>query len=90
MRYDQSAVLVTGGASGRGRSVAEAGVARGADVVVLDLPGAADTVHALGKRVRFSAADANQVRTPVADAASRHPRNGEGIRLDGAVRMSPR
>jgi NAD(P)-dependent dehydrogenase (short-subunit alcohol dehydrogenase family) len=67
MRVDQAVAIVAGGASGLGRATAEALRDRGADVVVLDLPAARDSVERDG--FAFAAAD---VRDPdaVADAVS--------------------
>ena len=55
MRLEGSAALVTGGASGLGRATALALRDRGVEVVVLDLPQAADAID--GDRLTFAAAD---------------------------------
>ena len=60
MRIEGSVALVAGGASGLGRATADALVARGATVVVLDLPQAADRVPP-GDGLTFAGAD---VRDP--------------------------
>src|SRR5690349_436210 len=59
MQIQNTVALVTGGASGLGRATAEALVARGGKVVVLDLPDSlGETVAAeLGASVRFAPAD---------------------------------
>jgi NAD(P)-dependent dehydrogenase (short-subunit alcohol dehydrogenase family) len=108
-----SSAVVTGGASGLGLASARALLARGAAVVLLDLPTSAGAAVAaeLGDRVRFVPAD---VRDPeqvsaaldaaedlgplrivvncagVGDPARTVGRDGEVIRLDGAIRMAPR
>jgi NAD(P)-dependent dehydrogenase (short-subunit alcohol dehydrogenase family) len=67
-------VLVTGGASGLGRATAEAAVAAGAQVVIVDLASSAgaDVAQELGKTVIFAPADVrseDQMQTAV-DAAA--------------------
>jgi NAD(P)-dependent dehydrogenase (short-subunit alcohol dehydrogenase family) len=63
MRIDGSAALVTGGASGLGLATARRLYARGAAVVLLDLPSSAGAARAaeLGERAHFAPAD---VRDP--------------------------
>jgi NAD(P)-dependent dehydrogenase (short-subunit alcohol dehydrogenase family) len=65
MRIEGGVALVSGGASGLGRATAEALRARGADVVIMDLPSAADRVPA--DQFSFAGAD---VRDPDAVAAA--------------------
>ena len=65
MRIEGGVALVSGGASGLGRATAEALRARGAEVVIMDLPSAADRVPA--DQFTFAAAD---VRDPDAVAAA--------------------
>ncbi|HEX8977827.1 MAG TPA: SDR family NAD(P)-dependent oxidoreductase [Solirubrobacteraceae bacterium] len=65
MRIEGGVALVAGGASGLGRATAEALRARGAEVVIVDLPAAADGVPA--DRFTFAAAD---VRDPDGVAAA--------------------
>jgi NAD(P)-dependent dehydrogenase (short-subunit alcohol dehydrogenase family) len=75
MEIDGAAALVAGGASGLGRAAAEALRERGADVVILDLPGAREPL---------------EYAAPVAHIVADPMLNGEVIRLDGALRMAPR
>ncbi len=75
MRQSESAVLVTGGASGLGRAVATAMSAAGAEVLLLDLPQSdgESVARELGSRARFVATDVTdeeQVRTAVASCGS--------------------
>jgi NAD(P)-dependent dehydrogenase (short-subunit alcohol dehydrogenase family) len=65
VRIDGAAALVSGGASGLGRATAEALRARGAEVVILDLPGAWEGAEPDG--FAFAPAD---VRDPDAVAAA--------------------
>lgn len=69
MRLDGSVALVTGGASGLGLATVRRLRARGAVVVVLDLPTSAGSAVAdrLGPHVRFAAADVRD-ETQVASA----------------------
>jgi NAD(P)-dependent dehydrogenase (short-subunit alcohol dehydrogenase family) len=60
--------VVTGAASGIGRALAEALVARGSAVVVADLAG--DEAKAVAERLRATGGDARAVTTDVADAES--------------------
>ena len=57
MRIDGKVALVTGGASGLGRATAEMFVARGASVVIADLPASEGETVAkeLGDAARFAA-----------------------------------
>jgi NAD(P)-dependent dehydrogenase (short-subunit alcohol dehydrogenase family) len=75
MKLEGSVALVTGGASGLGQAAARELADHGADVVVLDLPGAAERVAAEG-RFTFAAADVRdeaQVQAAVDLAAARGP-----------------
>jgi len=70
--------LVTGGASGLGRAVAERLIESGATVHILDLPTSlgADVALKLGKNASFSPGDVtsdDDVRRAVAEASSRSP-----------------
>ncbi|MCT7293645.1 SDR family NAD(P)-dependent oxidoreductase (plasmid) [Rhodococcus pyridinivorans] len=81
MKLDNASVVVTGGASGLGRASAERLAARGAEVVIVDLPTSAgsDVAEAIGPNVRFAPADvsnADQVEAAVAAAADRAPLRG--------------
>jgi NAD(P)-dependent dehydrogenase (short-subunit alcohol dehydrogenase family) len=74
MQPEGTVALVSGGASGLGRATAEALRARGADVVILDLPAAADRVP----RDQFTFApadvrDEDAVGAAVSMAAGRGP-----------------
>jgi NAD(P)-dependent dehydrogenase (short-subunit alcohol dehydrogenase family) len=74
MRIEGGAALVSGGASGLGRATAEALNARGAAVVIMDLPSAADKVVADG--FAFAAADvrdSDAVAAAVAQATELGP-----------------
>jgi NAD(P)-dependent dehydrogenase (short-subunit alcohol dehydrogenase family) len=74
MRIDGGVALVSGGASGLGRATAEALRARGAQVVIMDLPSAADDVEAHG--LAFAAADVRDsaaVTAAVAQASELGP-----------------
>lgn len=78
MRLEGSAALVTGGASGLGLATVRRLTARGAAVVLLDLPTSAGAarVDELGERARFVAADvrdADQVAAAVDVAGSLGP-----------------
>ncbi|GJL86711.1 MAG: 3-hydroxy-2-methylbutyryl-CoA dehydrogenase [Minwuia thermotolerans] len=59
MNLENTSALVTGGASGLGLACAKALVAKGASVVIVDLPtsAGADVAAELGDRVSFVAAD---------------------------------
>ena len=57
MKISGTTALVTGGASGLGRATAEALVARGANVVIVDLPQSAGEDVAATIGARFAAAD---------------------------------
>jgi NAD(P)-dependent dehydrogenase (short-subunit alcohol dehydrogenase family) len=75
MNLEGAVALVTGGASGLGQATARELADHGADVVVLDLPAAAERVEAEG-RFTFAAADVRdeaQVQAAVDLAASRGP-----------------
>jgi NAD(P)-dependent dehydrogenase (short-subunit alcohol dehydrogenase family) len=81
MQLEGSVALVSGGASGLGRATAEALDRAGADVVVLDLPGAADRPDS--DRLTFAPADVRDedaVTAAVAVATERGP----------VLRMGPR
>jgi NAD(P)-dependent dehydrogenase (short-subunit alcohol dehydrogenase family) len=74
MRFEGASALVSGGASGLGRATAEALQARGAQVVVMDLPATADSVPS--DRFTFAGADvrdADAVAAAVARAAGLAP-----------------
>lgn len=78
MDINNGAALVTGGASGLGRATAEALVALGAKVTILDLPTSpgADTAAELGHGTRFFGADvtdAEGVEAAVAMAQEQGP-----------------
>jgi NAD(P)-dependent dehydrogenase (short-subunit alcohol dehydrogenase family) len=78
MNLDGAGALVTGGASGLGLATATALHARGASVVILDLPSSAaeDVAKQLGDGVRFVAADvtdADGVQAAVEAAAQSRP-----------------
>lgn len=68
MEIDRTVSLVTGGASGLGRATVEALTARGAQVVVLDLPTSAGAAVAdeLGAAVHFAPADVTDPDSVVA------------------------
>ena len=65
MQYDGSSVLVSGGASGLGRAVVAALARTGADVVVLDLPGAETSDEPGVRFVPTDVTDPEQVRAAV-------------------------
>lgn len=71
MRLEGSSTLVTGGGSGLGRATAAALVARGASVVIADLPESPGAKTAADLGVRFVAADVTSEEQMVAalDAA---------------------
>ncbi len=74
-QYQDSTVIVSGGASGLGRAVVETMALAGAEVVLLDLPGSGGEGVALGlgARVTFvptDVTDEDQVRAGVASARS--------------------
>lgn len=76
MDLASSTALVTGGASGLGKAVVEAFAAKGARVIILDLPSSkgAEVANALGERVGFAAGDVtkeNEVQAAVDAAVSR-------------------
>ena len=74
MRFAQKNVLITGAAAGLGRHIAQAFVAEGADIAVLDFQDASATVreiNALGRRSEFFRSDVRDkdgVKTAVAKA----------------------
>jgi NAD(P)-dependent dehydrogenase (short-subunit alcohol dehydrogenase family) len=75
MNLEGSVALITGGASGLGQATARELADHGADVVVLDLPDAAERVAAEG-RFAFAAADVRdeaQVQAAVDAALARGP-----------------
>ncbi|MFD8817479.1 SDR family NAD(P)-dependent oxidoreductase, partial [Streptomyces sp. NPDC059627] len=74
MQLRDAVAVVSGGASGLGRAVAERLHRQGATVVVLDLPTGAgpDVVGRLGERAHFVPADVtdeSQVKAAFAEAA---------------------
>jgi NAD(P)-dependent dehydrogenase (short-subunit alcohol dehydrogenase family) len=78
MKIQSASAIVTGGASGLGRATAEALVARGAHVIVIDLPSehASASVAELGASATFVPADVrdeDQVATAVEAASARGP-----------------
>lgn len=78
MELSQASVLVTGGASGLGLATTIRLVRRGAQVVIVDLPGSAGAERAaeLGPAVRFAPSDVRDpdgVAAAVAAAAERAP-----------------
>src|SRR3954469_20176663 len=78
MNLDGAGALVTGGASGPGLATAKALHARGASVVVLDLPTSAgeEIARQLGDGARFVPADvtdADGVQAAIEAAASARP-----------------
>src|SRR3954454_5332461 len=66
MQYDGSSVLVSGGASGLGRAVVSALSRTGAEVVVLDLPGAQVSDEPSVRYVPTDVTDPEQVQAAVA------------------------
>lgn len=71
MDIDQSAAIVTGGASGLGRATVQRLQARGARVVVIDLPSADPAqIESLGAGIEFVGADIRD-SAAVADAVGR-------------------
>ncbi|MEO6857204.1 MAG: SDR family NAD(P)-dependent oxidoreductase [Solirubrobacteraceae bacterium] len=90
MQIEGGVALVSGGASGLGRATAEALRARGAEVVIMDLPSAADRVPA--DQFTFAPADVRDpdaVAAAVAQATERGPLrvavNCAGIATAGRV-----
>lgn len=78
MRLDHASALVTGGASGLGLATAQALIARGAKVVIVDLPGSAgpEVAQTLGPAASFAAADVTsdaEVTAAVAKAGELGP-----------------
>lgn len=81
MRLDNASVLVTGGASGLGAATAAALVARGARVVITDLPSSPgkETADQLGDDVVFVPADitdGDSLAAPLDAAVERGPLRG--------------
>src|SRR5438128_358938 len=98
--FDGATVLVTGGASGIGRSFAEAVAARGADVVLADLQSplaieAAEAIRKRGGRATAAAMDVRDraaVERVVADTVARTGRidyvlNNAGLGIFGEAHL---
>jgi NAD(P)-dependent dehydrogenase (short-subunit alcohol dehydrogenase family) len=76
VQWADAAVLVTGGASGLGRAVATAAAAKGAEVVIADLPGSDGEVVAksLGEHATFVPCDVtNPAQVEQAAATAQRP-----------------
>jgi len=81
MNLTGKTALVTGGASGLGRSVVDAMLDAGANVVVCDLPHRADEVGDLGKSVLFAPTDVSSA-DDVAEAVR------SGVEQFGAIHVA--
>ncbi|MHA1566967.1 MAG: L-iditol 2-dehydrogenase [Alphaproteobacteria bacterium] len=92
MRLEGKVAIITGGARGIGRAIAERFVAEGASVAIADIGGAEDTAQALGDKAMDIALDITQqesIDAMIADVVDRFGRIDILVNNAGIFEMAP-